>query len=666
MSDLLHNVSLLRKSLQKKRLLRNKELSLNMGPLSLIENDRSKTERNQRKKNASTEKSQLSEIGIASPMLGKRFEFIESLASPSRIRSYKIDAANLLFSRLKRFINKHFLIWKKNSELLRNEESRIFNQKAWRLKVSVGKLEPKAREIVKNASLAGKIVRKSQENISNFMSKYTSSIDLNFDDDAPIIEVIQEDKQKSYTSSIDNLNSFSAEKNLTKFSIFSRFSQKNNNLRKFLNLLKKILLRRFGFCVKKIRLWEGFRRVFKNLCKNRCRTVLEIILKSEEIQKNRNSVKENLEGCIKNLQNYITIERDKKTKKSKNLDLKRIKNSGDRLDLIFTKSLLFSSFLKLKEYTSYDFVWFTETLDKIIRSFHFELKNYSFTQIKLYPKTLKKHERVLKKLMKNLNKDLNYRTEACFNYWKSFTKICLKKKEFSSLSAITVTNLLLNIINCRTKSFFITYSLALSKHKNLTHEKIQNIKKGTNRLILFIKDHLFKFFFNWKIFTKACTFQLSGKKKFINNLETKIMRVVVEKLRNSFNHILVHINFKKSAIRVIKKYFYKKISQDFNFFRSIKSFSNIEKSPTSIKKSFAMIKGRMSLSIIQKKPRKFTFQYLCHSLFRLSSILVFHHNSLKKNTMVKWKVDIINTSKLQSLKLRYDKERNHTLPLSWR
>ena len=113
------------------------------------------------------------------------------------------------------------------------------------------------------------------------------------------------------------------------------------------------------------------------------------------------------------------------------------------------------------------------------------------------------------------------------------------------------------------------------------------------------------------------------------------MRVVVEKLRNSFNHILVHINFKKSAIRVIKKYFYKKISQDFNFFRSIKSFSNIEKSPTSIKKSFAMIKGRMSLSIIQKKPRKFTFQYLCHSLFRLSSILVFHHNSLKKNTMVK-------------------------------
>ena len=209
---------------------------------------------------------------------------------------------------------------------------------------------------MKNASLAGKIVRKSQENISNFMSKYTSSIDLNFDDDAPIIEVIQEDKQKSYTSSIDNLNSFSAEKNLTKFSIFSRFSQKNNNLRKFLNLLKKILLRRFGFCVKKIRLWEGFRRVFKNLCKNRCRTVLEIILKSEEIQKNRNSVKENLEGCIKNLQNYITIERDKKTKKSKNLDLKRIKNSGDRLDSIFTKSLLFSSFLKLKEYTSYDFV----------------------------------------------------------------------------------------------------------------------------------------------------------------------------------------------------------------------------------------------------------------------------------------------------------------------
>ena len=127
MSDLLYNVSQVRKSLQKKRLIRNKELSLNFTPLPPFDTDRSKTERYRLRQ----DKSQNSEIGLTSPSGPKRFEFLESLTSPSRVRSYKIDAANLLVSRLKRFFLKHFIIWKENMEALRNEENNIFHQKAW-------------------------------------------------------------------------------------------------------------------------------------------------------------------------------------------------------------------------------------------------------------------------------------------------------------------------------------------------------------------------------------------------------------------------------------------------------------------------------------------------------------------------------------------------------
>ena len=130
MSDLLYSVSLVRKSLQKKRQLRNKDLLLNFDPLNPFDNDKSKTERNLRTRNTNPDKSQNSEIAMSSPQAPKRFEFVDRLTSPTRVRSYKIDAANLLVSRLKCFVNKHFAIWKKNTEVLKREESNIFKQKA--------------------------------------------------------------------------------------------------------------------------------------------------------------------------------------------------------------------------------------------------------------------------------------------------------------------------------------------------------------------------------------------------------------------------------------------------------------------------------------------------------------------------------------------------------
>ena len=114
----MYDASQVRNSLQKKRLIHNKDLNSNFAPLSHLTQTGVKLE----------------EIGLNrinhrrpnKPFESKRFEFLENLTSPSRVRSYKIDPVNILVSRLKRFILKHFTIWKEHMEALRNEENNIF------------------------------------------------------------------------------------------------------------------------------------------------------------------------------------------------------------------------------------------------------------------------------------------------------------------------------------------------------------------------------------------------------------------------------------------------------------------------------------------------------------------------------------------------------------
>ena len=58
-------------------------------------------------------------------------------SSPARSRSYKLDAAGLLMSRVKNFIGKHFALWRQNSDKLRHIETKMMYNKDLVFKVNI-------------------------------------------------------------------------------------------------------------------------------------------------------------------------------------------------------------------------------------------------------------------------------------------------------------------------------------------------------------------------------------------------------------------------------------------------------------------------------------------------------------------------------------------------
>ena len=58
-------------------------------------------------------------------------------SSPARSRSYKLDAAGLLMSRVKKFIGKHFALWRQNADKLRHVETKMMYNKELVFKVNI-------------------------------------------------------------------------------------------------------------------------------------------------------------------------------------------------------------------------------------------------------------------------------------------------------------------------------------------------------------------------------------------------------------------------------------------------------------------------------------------------------------------------------------------------
>jgi hypothetical protein len=664
MSDLLYSVSLVRKSLQKKRQQR-KELSLNFTPSNPFDSERSKTERNGRPKLNQSEKSQISEL-VTSPVNYKKFEFNDGLSSPNRFRSYKIDAANLLISRIKNFLKKQFFIWKKKIEYLRNEENEIFNRKASRLKVSVGKYDLKAREIINPQSMAGKIIRKSQENINQLISKITSSIDLGSDEDQPIIEPIQPEKQKPNTSSIYNTNSFSS----SKYS--GQLVLKKKNREKALKKLFKVLEAKvkpfLSHFFLKNTLIKNLQKTLSQFVYKRLKPIFSLVITTDTketdntIEDKKSYNRNNFEECIQSLKNFISQKRNQKNQKNK--DLNQVQYYIGILEGICVKNLLFYSIFKMKLFTNNHLVNFVKLLEKFYKQNERKIYTLCFSIILSYPQTLKNYQRLLKLLIKNINKDILYRTEACFKHWKSFSCYLVEQQELTSLSAISIHNILLNLINCRTKVFFAAYSLA---HDKYNHSN-QNIKKGMNRLSLCIRDHQHKYFLRWKSASRSYILHLKSNKKSMNGLERSIKAFIFNTLQDSFNQILVFIKIKRTALRLFNKTFlrgFKAVFKDLRSSINLKYESeNLYSSNTLRKPLRYHIKdnnNKLSESSLRYKTRKFTFKFLCNCLNRLNDNLSFHHNSLKKNAIIKWKIHCINSSKLQSIKIQYTRDINCTV-----
>lgn len=690
MSDLLHNVYQLRKSLQKKRLQRTKELSLNFAPFSSLDNDRSHTERNLRMKSSNAERSQISEIIVTSPLPLKSFDFRETITSPSRdilkgqLRSYKIDAVHLLVSRVNRYLNKHLFIWKKNTEALRQEENNLFHKNSWRLKVNVGKQLNRPREVqtmgilATTNYLAGKIIRQSQDNINKIVSKTSGSVDIQFDEGTPLMERSQE-KIICQSKSFVNPNFSPVDRSLTKSHTpyqslqpkiqFKAATSLTRILKKTINkTLQKNFYTIKSFSAKGKNISSPNPKLSSQFLQNlsisdEAKSPSPIDTKfASSLFEERPSHKDSLEGCFQNLKNFLN---EKRIKKPRSLIFRQ--NSGilqisiEKLVRSLTLTIYAITFKAIKNITSPQAQHLSIIAAKTFITAKIRLYKNTFELIYDYPNLKKISEKAVKMLFKNLNKDYVYRIGACFNFWKISMKKSDKDKELCSLSTVSIHNIIQNIINCRTKIFFSNYKLAMIKYLQINQDKFKNVAKGLNRLCICMREYKVKPYFIWKCYVVNYKNHVESIKKYIFRVERNIKRLVFESFRDSFASIRLFVRQKHSAVRVITKAFAKNVKGFFEDFKIMtlrpdekkRKIVGNSKVPKGIKKNSLLAFGNV--------PKRFSFKYIFHFVWRLANNLCFHHNCLKKNTLIRWKNLCTNAKRVQSIKMRYDKELNHTL-----
>ena len=81
--------------------------------------------------------------------------------SPGRKRTYKLDAANLLVSRIKLFLSKHLKHWKKYTEMLKANERKITSARALVVKVKMGNLIEKERYLSREKASDDEVTQKA-------------------------------------------------------------------------------------------------------------------------------------------------------------------------------------------------------------------------------------------------------------------------------------------------------------------------------------------------------------------------------------------------------------------------------------------------------------------------------------------------------------------------
>lgn len=653
MSDLLMNVSLARKSLQKKRQLRSKDLSLNFGSLISVDVDRSKTERNLRLR--SQDKSLNSEILVTSPVPPRRFEFQESVNSPTRLHSYKLDATGLLFGRISRFLNKHFLIWKKKAEALKNRELELFKKQAKKLKVNVGRVD-KGREILV-PDFAGKIIRKSQDFGGKIVSNLPSSLVALSDEDGPLIG-----------SGFEARRSRDVSNDKIKFQIIDkgvkspRYVMNDEEAGKKLeNILRKLWVKEGKIVMSLIKGMERGNRVRSKMEKiQKIKNSFNVGLPEEASSPSiyggdsRRNSKQVFEGCLKNLKDFISDKRGKI--KGKNIFLQDLQDFSvpalkivDLLDRVFKRTAFESLLSNERESDS----------DSFVNEFINPRLSDSGQKSEESLITTQNREKILKNLLKNLNRDKYYRIKACLQYWRMVIRSDIKNQEEFSLSAVTIHNILLNIINCRTKYFFTTYKLALIKYREQNQERFKNYSKAVNRLSLCIRNYKLKPFLTWKYSDSSSQLKLCKKNLF--RLERSIKELVYQPLQHGFSSILQRAKYRSLILRTLNRVFLKSLQKNFQLFKSELIYNYKNKNLfIGSSKSFALNMKNMK-NYLKNAPTKFSFKYLCRTLNRLGTNLSFHYKSLKKNTMIKWKLICNHHNKLISMKKKYEKEVSHAL-----
>ena len=357
------------------------------------------------------------------------------------------------------------------------------------------------------------------------------------------------------------------------------------------------------------------------------------------------------------MRDFIQDKREKKGKVVTRVNLEVIEKAFDKIEKVMTKVLGQEMFELYKEDKRVHYS--AEELAGVLRKVKNRTTKLVFEKISGFSN--KTFEKTIKNLVKNLNQDIKYRISISFRHWKTSVRSLIKHLEEFSLSAVSIHNILLHLINLRTKVFFSTYKLAMIKFTEQNQEKFKNYSKAVNRLSLCLREYKLKPFITWKYSVSKMKSRSQGNKKNLCRLERALRELLFENFQFSFLAILYSAKKKTMKIRVLNRILLKTCRNVFRDFRTqVMNSMFVKDRYFGMATSFAFNMKDFG-GYMMRSPKKFSFKYLCHCMGRLGQNLSFHYNSVKKNTVTKWKLGVSYEKQLKCIRQKYDREINHAI-----
>jgi hypothetical protein len=465
-------------------------------------------------------------------------------SSPVRKRTYKLDAAVLLCSRIKEFIAKHFRLWKKITSQINTAEKNLFDHKALVFKVSLGPSQAKNRYISRDMNSDDELLSKSSTKRFSPMSpvlfdfnKGKSGGCNTTSDKTSIIEVIAEDFQtnkateKRIHSAYNNHNDKLLPSSTRAASSFSQRSSekfsarpvKNSVLEKLFRILsekyKKKILTAFTGLIGNLKYFETLANLLKVL-NTPLRANLQYSL--TQILRTRNYAK-----VIRGSAMISGIFLNKITEIFHFIKFRSVVESvisevsiGDSSKDDFKDCLEnIKNSLNKKSKLSYSFVSILEVIEKkAVKRYYFlfmDLLSYtrktlefvhligkvglskSFKCILSENKENKMYKFRINSLYRNILKNVRFRCAKCFEQWK-FWSFDFIENDILSLKVLTMSNFFENLMKNRAKAIFYIYRANKDRKHSSVDTKNKKIVRGTIKLDRLYKKIKRLFFYDWK------------------------------------------------------------------------------------------------------------------------------------------------------------------------
>ncbi|CAG9331095.1 unnamed protein product [Blepharisma stoltei] len=307
--------------------------------------------------------------------------------------------------------------------------------------------------------------------------------------------------------------------------------------------------------------------------------------------------------------------------------------------------------------------------------------------LKSYNKSLNENKRVIKTLLKNIEKDIKYRLSACFMHWKTTASQMERESIYGSLKTITISQILIDLIGRQEKAFFMALKIANKKKKDGDREKLRLIYKGFRYLIPYYKNLKQKVWNRWQYYNKAQHFNKNAVGLALKRLSRIVMKNELRWYEKFMSDCKMFISLKKLLLSNACKIFKSKFRTQLGVW--IYSSSTSKKPRRSFQKPSynKTIPAKKITSWIEKqikiqKKRSFAFFISSPSLNYPSALPLYKFKQLKlaiasmishfesqnsfmaRKCLLKWKLKIVNEARIGNFKQVYMREVKRTLASS--